>query len=275
MNKFLIVFTIILLICIIVALCAILVFTIKNGNRFDFSFSIGEDYNKIMEEEFDIENIDNLKMNYKVGNIYIKQSEKNNVKVIAYGKEDDEIRCEIIDRTLSIEDFLKEEIDFVGKKRKIEVFLPNGYSNTIICDGNAGNINIDDFKNAKLNINTKAGNVSVQNAEFASITTDAGNIKVKKVPELRIVTKAGNINVDEITKKCSLKSDAGNIKVSNLLVSENSSIETDMGNINIDETSDINVQTKNSLGKVNDENNNKNSNITVYVKTDIGIIHVK
>ena len=256
-------------------MCGILFFALKNGNKFEFSFSLGEEYNKIFEENFDIEGFDNLKMNYKVGNIYIKESQDGKVKVIAYGKEDDEIKCEIQEKTLYIEDFHNKEIEFFGTKRKIEVFLPKEFSNIINCESTAGNINIEDFENVKLNINTKAGNVNIGNAELANIKTDAGNIKAKNVPDLKVETKAGNVNVEKITKKCSIKSDAGNIKVTSLLIEEDSILETDMGNINIDETSDINVQTKNDLGKVNVEKNNKNSNITAYVKTNLGNIHVK
>ena len=274
-SKFLIIFTIILLIFIIVALSWILVFALRNGKNFDFSFNIGGTYEKIMEKDIDIETFKDLKMNYKVGNIYIKHSEENKVKVVAFGKETDEVKCEVTDNLLYIEDFHKEEIELGSKERKIEIYLPKEFSNTITCDGNAGNIKIEDFDNAKLNINTKAGNVNIGNTALASILTDAGNIKVKKVPELRIETNAGNINVEEVSKKCNIKSDAGNIKVENLLVTENSSIETDMGNINIEKTSDVNVQTKHGLGVVKVENNNTSSNITVYVKTDLGNIHVK
>ena len=276
MSRFLVVFTIIILICIIVALSAGLIIMLKNDNGFMFSFSVGETYNKILEEEYNIKDFDDLKLDYKIGNIYIKHSDDNKVKVIAYGKETDEIKCVIEDRKLIVEDFTNKgnELNPVNK-RKIEVFLPEEYANTIDTITKAGNVNIEDFENAKLNIKTNAGNVTVGNAKTATITSDAGNINVSKIPDLKLETDAGNINVKEITKKCNITTDAGNIHISKLFVTETSTIDADMGNINIEETNDAYIEAKNSLGNVNVRNNTKDSNVKVYIKTDLGNIHVK
>lgn len=79
----------------------------------------------------------------------------------------------------------------------------------------------------------------------------------------------GNIEISEVLGKCELKADCGNVEINNLLIKEDSSIEADLGNIEIRGTNDIYIDSSVDLGRTNINKNNRNSSVTLKIKCDL------
>ena len=84
----------------------------------------------------------------------------------------------------------------------------------------------------------------------------------------------GNTEVGTILNKCNIDTDCGNITIDNLEIKENSTIKSDLGDVEIKETNDIYIDAKVDLGHVEINNNNRNSDITLKIDSDCGNVKV-
>lgn len=280
MNKGLVIFTISLLIVVILLLGGILFVGIRGGNIFEgfkFNFSAGK-AEKIIEKEFEIEDFDNVDINFDAGNVEINESVDNKVKVEIYAEEEykDKYSVDINDRTLNIIEKKFNEFRFGinMKERKVVVTLPKGFSNNINTKTDAGNIKIANFENATVNIKADAGNINLGDVKDAEIVTDAGNVKVETVNKCKIKTDAGNVNIVKVNESLDINVNAGNVKIQEVDLKVDSKIVTDFGNVTVEKTNDLNIETKTDAGKKHVENSNRKADVTLEIETDCGNINV-
>ena len=280
MNKGLVIFTISLLIVVILLLGGILFVGIRGGNVFEefkMSFSASES-EKIIEKEFEIEDFDNVDIDFDAGNVEINESLDNKVKVEIYAEEEykDKYSVDINDRTLNIieKKFNEFRFGFNMKERKVIVTLPKGFSNNIKTKTDAGNIKIANFENATVNIKADAGNINLGDIKDAEIVTDAGNVKVETVNKLKIKTDAGNIGIVKVNESLDINVNDGNVKIQEVDLKADSKIVTDFGNVTVEKTNDLNIETKTDAGKNHVEKSNRKADVTLEIETDCGNINV-
>lgn len=84
----------------------------------------------------------------------------------------------------------------------------------------------------------------------------------------------GNIIIEEILNKCDIKADCGNIEIDKLLIKEDSTLKADLGNVVINETSDIYVDADVDLGKTKINQSNRNAEITLSVSCNCGNVMI-
>ena len=84
----------------------------------------------------------------------------------------------------------------------------------------------------------------------------------------------GNTEIKEVLNKCNVKADCGNIEIDTISIQEDSTIKVDLGNVNINKTNDIYIETDVDLGKTNISQNNRNSEITLKINCDCGNVTV-
>ena len=77
-----------------------------------------------------------------------------------------------------------------------------------------------------------------------------------------------------IFNKCNINSACGDIKVYSVQIQENSSIKSDFGDVKINNSNDIYVDTNVDLGDVKIRNNNRYSDITLKIDSSCGDIKV-
>lgn len=80
----------------------------------------------------------------------------------------------------------------------------------------------------------------------------------------------GNIIIEEILNKCDIKADCGNIEIDKLLIKEDSILKADLGNVVINETTDIYVEADVDLGKTKINQSNRNAEVTLSVSCNCG-----
>lgn len=260
-NRGLIITLIILLIIIIIGLIAFLVlclsgkFNIMNGFM---NFGI-KSKNIIYDEEFNLEEINNLEILSSAGSIDFQEGNDEKIRVVAYGQNSNDLKVNLNNNNLKIDysEYKNNRFGFNVYVNDIIVYIPRNFSKEINIENRYGDCKIIDLENAIINIDA-----------------DCGNIKIGKVKNAIIKCDYGDVDIETILNKCSIESNCGNIKIDKVQLNENSSIKSDYGDIKIKEINDIYVDAKVDLGDVKIENNNRYSEITLEIEADCGNIKV-
>ncbi len=260
-NNGLIITAIILLSIVVFLLVMFLVMCLTGRISFrGIMFGFGsKSANVIYDNQFNLEDIQNIEIREDAGDIIIKETSENYIKVVLYGEDSNDAKVELNSGKLNVDNtHKKNRIIFGGRKNGIEIYLPSSYANEIKIKNDYGNCEITDLENATLNIDCDAGNVEIGKVKNATIKCDYGNVEAK-----------------EILNKCDIKANCGNISIDRISIQEDSSIKADLGNIDINNTNDIYIEANVDLGKTNIANSNRNSNVTLKVKCDCGNVTIK
>lgn len=262
-NKGLIITLIILLSIIIFFLVMFLVMSL-NG-KMDFKngiFSIGsKSINIIYDKQFELEDIKDIDIKQDAGDIIIKESENDNIKVVLYGENEEDAQVELNNGKLSIDNTYRRKsfvfFNFGVTTNDIIIYMPSNYSNEIKVKNDYGKCEMTDLENATVNIDCNAGNVELGKIKNATLKCDYGNIEIK-----------------EILNKCDIKANCGNIKIDKISIRENSNIKADLGDVDINSTNDIYIDADVELGKTNINKNNRNAETTLKINCDCGNVTI-
>lgn len=261
-NKGLIITLIILLSIIIFLLVIFLVMYLKDGINFKNGiFNVGsKSTNIIYDEQFELKDIKDIDIKQDAGDILVKKTTEDHIKVVLYGKNEVDAQVELNDGKLTIDNTHNKNFVFLNfgvAKNDIIIYVPYNYSNNIKIKNDYGKCDITDLENATVNIDCDAGDVELGKIRNATIKCDYGNVEIEK-----------------ILNKCDIKADCGNIKINTISIKENSNIKADLGNVDINNTNDIYIDANVDLGKTNINKNNRNAEITLKVNCDCGNVTI-
>lgn len=258
-NNGLIITAIILLSIVVFLLVMFLVMCLTGRISFGgIMFGMGsKSTNVIYDNQFKLEDIKNIEIREDAGDIIIKETSDDYIKVVLYGDNSNDAKVDLNNGKLDIDNTHKRTRIFGGRKNEIIIYMPSSYSNEIKVKNDYGNCEITDLENATVNIDC-----------------DAGNVEIGKIKNATIKCDYGNIEAEEILNKCEIKANCGNIKIDRISIQDNSSIKADLGNVDINNTNDIYIEADVDLGKTNINNNNRNSNITLKIDCDCGNITI-
>lgn len=283
----------IVLLSVISIALVILMINMLNGNfklnNFRFSHQVSNELllDKIYDADFN-----KISINANASNIYVKVSTDDNVRVIIYGGKDN-TTVETNNNRLSI--ILKEEpcigFCFNNTISKIEVYLPENYEHIINIVNNYGDIKVEEFLKADIDIEEDCGDVTVfggnsvkidnnygditlHKANVANIKEAAGNVEVGTAYDATIESAYGDIKITSINNYLDLKSDCGDIKIDNVILNKNSIIKSNLGNVKIGSINDIYIDATTDLGNVKINNNYRKSDIILKIENDCGDITV-
>lgn len=262
-------------------------FQIKNL----FNYFDRESTELVIDETYE-NTIDKLSIDTDISNIYIKENKDNNIVVKIYGKKND-VKVDSDEDRLSINIKSKPCFGFCINQTlyRIEVYLPSNYNQKILIKNDYGDIDVAKFKEALIEVEADCGDIKVlggnqvkltndygditlDEADYAEINQSCGNINIGEINKIIAKNDFGDIKVDKVNESVDLENDCGNIEVDELLITDNSQIICDLGDIKIGDTSDIYIDAKVDLGKIDINSNNKKSDITLKVENDCGNILV-
>lgn len=255
-NKAQIIFLIIILSIIIFSLVMSLVVYLCRG-----IMGISSKNNKeIFNQTYELKDIKKIDIKQDTDKVIFKESTDNNIQVIAYGNNENDIKVGVSNNQLII-DYTKpyrfEFFNLLRIQNDIVIYIPSSYSNEIRIRNDLGDCEVIDLENATLDINCDAGDVEVGKIRNANIRCDLGKVRIK-----------------EILNKCDIEVDSGDIKIEKLLIKEDSKLKVDLGNVNINETSDIYIDANVNLGNTNINKSNRNASVTLKVECDCGNIDI-
>lgn len=258
-NKGVIIILIVILSILAIGLTAFLYMYLTG--RMENSFFIGRFSNEknIIFDQIYEENISDLEVKSTAGDITFEKSTDENIRVVVYGKDENDLEITLKDDNLKVEYSEHHAVFNFGVVLKdIIIYIPEKYSNHINIKANYGDIKIIDLENATINIEE-----------------DCGDIELGKIKNADIDNSYGNIKIDTVLNKCKIKNDCGDIKINNLQIQEESNIESSLGDVKIGSTNEIYIDAKTDLGDLKINNNNRHSEITLKIKNSCGDIKVE
>ena len=206
----------------------------------DFNFSFGITHSKkvVVDEEYE-NSFNKISIKTEAGDIEIKKSDNDKIRLVVYGSKS---RTEVSKDSESLNVVTKSKkcrgFCLNQKIDKVIVYLPSEYSNPV------------------------------------NIKTNYGDIKINEVNSLTANTNYGDIKIASVNNYFRVNTNYGDIKISKLDINKDSSASTNFGDIKIGDTNDIYIQAKTDLGDKDINSNNKKSNITLKLNTNLGDIEV-
>lgn len=291
-NKKLTIFLIVILSIISIALIVFMIGLINGNFKFlNFKFNYKVSNELVLDEVYDNE-FNDISILSNASDIYIKQSSDEYIRVIIYGEkentsvENQNEKLSIVSKQKSCTGFC-----FNNTIAKVEVYIPKEYENSIEINNQYGDIRIDEFSNANIDIDEDCGDVTVisgkkvsidnnfgditlDKADSADIKESAGNVKIGDVFDITVNNAYGDIEINRVNNYLNLSNDCGDIKVRSIVLNKNSYIENNFGDIKIESTNEIYINAQTNLGDVKINNNYQKSDITLTIKNDLGDITI-
>ena len=256
MSKKGIIFSIIGLIVVLLLLLGTLL--IGMFSNINLSFSFKNEYKKVvfLETYDDLSKID---IDTNVGNVYIKRSDDDKIKVEIASKE------KYVDVTNNDKNELSVNVKgpkcnflcFNQKASRITIYLPKNYDKKVTVKQDLGDLRVANFKKLSLKVQNNLGDVKVTGV--ASLT---GNLKM------------GDVKAENIYSYVNIKNNMGDIKIVNLTLTKDSTIKNNMGDIKIEKTNSIYIDAKTNMGDVKIKKNNRKGKYVLNAHTDMGDIKV-
>ncbi len=291
-NKGLIISLIVFLVIVCILLICFMVNVINGKHVLTKMFVSDRQSNKLVIDETYENDFEKININVDAGDVYVKESNDNNVKVLVYGEKEN-TKVNATDDNLSIVAKEKKCFGFCFNviKTKIEVYLPTDYKNNIVINNKYGDVNVGSFLNANVNVDANCGDVLIKKALNAKVNNDYGDIKINnakdvnvnasygdielgKVSNVIVKNSYGDIEVLNVLSYMNIEADCGDIEIKNVNINKNSYIKNDYGDVEIGSTNDIYIDAKTDLGDVDVNHNNRMSDITLKIKNDCGDIEI-
>lgn len=291
-NKGLIVSLIIFLSIVVVGITITFVGLLNNKVNFPriaFGHKISKEL--ILDETYKQE-FKKIDITSTMGNIKVKNSKDNQIRVEVYGeKENLEVATDNDILAIKYKDKSCIGICINYEMAKIIVYLPKEYNQLINLKNNYGDIEVANLKQATINIDEDCGDVKIDQANKvdinnnygdikinsvtnANIDEDCGDVEIRKVSSITAKNNFGNINIGAILDYVKLNVDCGDINIDNLNITKNSSIKNNYGDIKVKKTNDIFIDSHVDLGDNKVKKNNRKSSITLQVENDCGDVNI-
>ena len=270
---------IIVLFLIAASLGVFLVFAIGHFGGFNFGgFSLGESDHLALEKEFELDNINLISSDSDTANIHILKSTDGAEKVKVHILAEEKVKVSAEKNDSSIDIYVKEECHFIcfgQKKSTIDIVLPENYEGDFKIKSDAGDIDIDDFEKASLDLDTDAGNNKIGKLKAITANVDTGKVEIKGAENINVEIDAGDLRINECTNKLYVKNDTGNVEIDNLSLKEDSTVIVDVGNIKINNVGDVRVDVNKSVGNSSVNGGNPKADVNLTVKADVGNIDIR
>lgn len=290
-SRSLIITLIVILIVIAVSLIGIMIKLMNNNFNFNWFSNYKEATELVVDETYEVE-LTNIDITSAASDIEIKESTDNRAQLMIYG-EKDYVKYSQNESNLNIEVTNKPCFGICLNRlnAKIILYLPEHYLGKINIESNYGDVFIGEFKDTSITITSDAGDIKVRSANdieinskygdikidetsTATLNADCGDIEIDKVNRIKVENHYGDITLKEVLEHVDVYADCGDIEINNLNLTENSKIENNMGDIEIGQTNEIYIDAKTSLGDENIKNNYRNSEIELNIRNSCGDIDV-
>ena len=254
---------------IVIGLSVGLFFIIRNGFNFEFSSA---KLDLIDSKEFD--SINNLDIDTDTADIYIKKSTDEKVKVELYSNDYKEEEINNTSDSLNIVLKKKCKVFCFMKRSKINVYLPESYSNNMTINATTSDIEADAYSSSDINIKVTTGDINLKSNKNATINVTTGDVEIGSVNDINVTSTTGDIKLGKVNNNINIKTTTGDFDIDEVNISKNSSIKTTTGDVYIKNANNIYVDAHTTTGDVKIENNNRKSDIELTINTTTGDVKV-
>ena len=242
-NKGLIITMIVLLSVITLLLFIIMLAVIANSGLNFYMLTKDLDNTKYSETfEIDPTKVSKIEIESDFGNIELHETDGEKIIVEGNSSSVYVLEAELDGNTLEIERESKIKSIFFGRGTNLDtvIYLPKDYISNIEIEADYGNVTSD----------------AALNGTF------------------RFHCDYGNIELDSISGGFDLSANLGNVEIKNAQITSNSTIETDMGNIEISKTNPVKIITDADFGNSSVHGSDDSSQITLTAESNMGTIKI-
>lgn len=275
-NKTLAITKIILLSFIALLLTIILIILLVNPKKSWNFLKISSKSELVYEKKIE-DNIKEIKVTTKSADIEIQRSNNPYLEVKYYGeKNDKDLSLTTNNQILNI----NEDTSYfcIGicnyAEHKILISVPENNDYELNIQTASGDISIDEIKSTKMTIKSISGDINISNAEFAKVESTSGDIEINSASKLTAKTISGELVLHHIKNYCNIKTTSGDIEIILLELTENSSITTISGDVDINKNIGSYIKTETISGEVEISNNDRYAKNELSIKTTSGDIEV-
>lgn len=238
-NKGLIITLIVLLGVIAITLIGIMIFVMTGK----YSFLPFHEKKVFFDESYSVSDVSAISINSDMGDITVKCSLNDEIRVIADGNNYDDFSVETVNGVLNVKSKNSSKT-LTGMRGKfygadIDIYLPAGLKSLSIS-ASLGDIKLED---------NLAGDFTIDNS-------------------------MGNIKCSSVTGTINFHTNMGDIDIDSAFLTGDSQLETDMGDIEIDKLNPVNIISKTSFGNSDVEGSDISSEINLRVETSMGDIDI-
>ena len=275
---------IILLSIIMIALSVFYIGLLQNGFKFKgFKIGLESSTELILDNTYE-EKFNNIVIDATTSEIFLKTSDTENIKALIYG-EKDYTDVTTSNETLNVQIKEKKCIGFCFKQKsaKVEIYLPKEYAGEISIKNDYGDISIDEFLNANINVledcgdvkilggnivkvDNDYGDIEIEEANVLTVDEDCGDVDITKTNDVTVKNSYGDIKIETVDNYLHLENDCGDIELNNINLKEDSYIKNDYGDIKIGKTNELFIDATTDLGKVKIKNNYNKAVLRLNVK---------
>ena len=272
-NKGLIITSIVLLCIVIGLLISLLIVGITNGTP--FSFNIGPTALK-ENKEFTIEEVNKIDINLLSFDITVKPSEDEKIHVLFYSNnKKNPITIALQNNILKVNTTANAFcIGFCFSVDRLEVYLPQNYSNELKIDTKSGNIKNETNLNIVTNLSSISGNIKTNTCNNSNILTTSGNINIDESNTCTLQSVSGNIILQKANTEMHIKTTSGNIKIENANIINNSTLSSVSGDQKVSLASTCQVDAHSVSGNIR-VNDDKASSCYIKASSTSGDITIK
>ena len=230
--------TLIIVLCVFIVIGFALLSRIlpKSNNKFFTERS--QNLSLVLENDFDLAKVNHIAIDYGAEDVEILPSESANLEIKEYMNYDpQENELTTLWRTgdtLEIKegDTAQPVFSVFGKRKRIEIYIPQDYQDILSVDLGSGQLTIDmDMKLTELNLNISSGNVEIGKieAERTEIDLASGYVEIEEL--------TGTQNIDVASGNVEIKLAEGNGTYSCTSGGIDMNVSEVTGDIDIDVTS--------------------------------------
>lgn len=242
--------------------------------------SIVGDYKQVCEKTDTIQGVNNIEVSLTSQEVNIINTDDENIKVIEYSTTElDEDKCVNLQKdgdkikiSVPRQDIIY--IGFGGHKQKIDIYIPEKYTNKLSISHTSGKCNVDDLTLSELKLKMTSGKIVANNikADYLYSKVTSGKIEIQgefKDMEVEVTSGgfvANNIKVDDLNSKVTsgkievqgkckdIKVDisSGKAEIECVKVPENLSVEVTSGKceLSLPENEGFNLKYKRTSGSI-------------------------
>lgn len=219
--------------------------------------------------------IQSIDIDIMLGNIEVLPSSDDNIHLSIYS---DYELYEVSDTSSSLGVSFQEEegfhFNFSKVGDKIEIYIPEDSDILFDISVDKGDVEVGNFLNSSFDITADIGDVDIEGGSFIDVNSDMGNIFIGKVSKLNAELDLGDLKVETITEAVDISCDMGNVSINKVRLLKDSTITLSLGDLDINNFSDVYVDAKTDLGDVDVKDNNRNASYTLTIKNDMGDITI-
>lgn len=268
---------VILLVCLAIALVGFMI-VLLTGNKMNFSFFHMKGESKmILEETYQIEEIQKIVVNASIYDIKILESTNNEAKVVIYGEEKNDASSTLENHTLTILNSKKNKICFgfcFWGKEEVLIYLPKNETQNIELKTVSGDIEVSNTSNASVEVKTTSGDILLAEVKDVSINTTSGDVQVDSCENASIETVSGEVTIGNASGKTEIKTTSGDVKMTNFICKKDSNIKTVSGDVVINHLEEAYVEAKSVSGDIKTDGSNRYASNTLTIKTTSGDIKI-